>query len=71
MMSIKEYLEMIREAEGYDAMEDAEIAMYELYEDDYDAFEQHCHAKGIDLGAREAGSEETVLTFWVWDMCGE
>lgn len=57
MMNIREYFEMVRETEGYDA------------------FVIACEEKGIDLKATETlptlKVTETVLTLWVWDMCGE
>lgn len=64
MMTIREYLQMVLNTEGYEAYETEENALIEAYEEENEAvFEEECEARGIDT----TNAEE--ITAWVWDWC--
>ena len=64
MMTIREYLQMVLNTEGFEAYEEAEEALIEAYEaDDETVFEAECEARGIDT------TDVGEVNAWVWDWC--
>ena len=64
MMTIREYLQMVLNTEGFEAYEEAEEALIEAYEaDDETVFEAECEARGIDT------TDVDEVNAWVWDWC--
>lgn len=73
-MTIREYFDSMISAatfEELDAIWEMQENLYELYEDDYDAFEAWAAEQDIDLTVVDERIGVLVLTTWAWDMCGE
>ena len=66
MMTIREYLDEILKAEGFDAWYDAQEELEGAYVADDGSFEEMCEGFGIDLEAMEDGY--LVVTLWAWDL---
>ena len=73
MMNVREYFESLLAADNMtlDEAMDLEDELYGMFYDDYDSFVEYMEAHDVDLSARDESANETVLTLWVWDMCGE
>lgn len=73
MMTIRDYFETIRAAEGYEAEAEAEQALVEMieadFEDDGDRVAEWAEAEGIDLEAGHIcrGCFFTYFEEWCWD----
>lgn len=73
MMNIREYFENLMNEMGMDEAMDFEQEVFEWYCNDDERFDKLMEENNIDLNAVEVvlGGVETVLTLWVWDMCGD
>lgn len=69
-MSIYEHLEDIYMAGGIDAQEEAECMLWDLFNNDEEAFDAYIAEHGIDLSAHTVDSAESDFTLWCWDMEG-
>lgn len=69
-MSIYEYLEDIYDAQGIDGQEEEEQRIWDMFNNDEEAFDAFIAAKGIDLNAYTADNVETDWQMWCWDMEG-
>lgn len=64
MMTIREYLQMVLDTEGFEAYTEAEDTLIEAYEaDDETVFDAECEARGIDI------TDVDELNAWVWNWC--
>jgi hypothetical protein len=69
MMTIREYFETIEDLE---TRWEEEGTLFEAIETDEDFdLEAWAQAHNVDLDARSDRLNETILTLWMWDMCGE
>lgn len=73
MMNIREYFENLMNEMGMDEAMDFEQEVFEWYCNDDERFDKLMEENNIDLKAvkKVLGNVETVLTLWVWDMCGD
>jgi hypothetical protein len=71
-MTIREYFDRMID-EDYDLNEIAELEQttFRCMEEDFDDFAMWAIENGIDLNARDKDMDETVLTLWAWDVCGD
>lgn len=69
-MSIYEYLEGIYDVQGIDAQEEEEQRIWNMFNNDEEAFDAFIAEKGIDLNARTLDNVETDWQMWCWDMEG-
>lgn len=67
-MSIYEYLEDIYDVQGIDAEEEEAQRIWNMYNNDEEAFETFINEKGIDLNAYTVDNVETDWQMWCWDM---
>ena len=70
-MSIYEYLEDIYMAGGIDAQEETECMLWNLFNNDEEAFNAHMVAYGVNLSIHTTDSAESDFTLWCWDMEGQ
>lgn len=79
MMNIREYLDNILATQGYDAWEQEDEYMWEMYEQDFeDSFEAgyevnnfgaYCESVGVDVHAPHSTLSGAVLDYWCMDHC--
>jgi len=69
-MSIYEYLEDIYDAQGIDAEEEEAQHIWDLFNNDEEAFDAFIAEKDIDLNAYTVDNVETDWQMWCWDMEG-
>ena len=67
--NIKEYLDNILNAKGFDAYCEEDDKLWELYEKEDNSFELYCEENKIDLDAEQIimGYPTSVLDLWCWD----
>lgn len=73
MMNVREYFESLMENDNMtlDEVLDLEEELWGLYYEDDGRFEAYMAEHNVDLTLRNEELNETYLTLWVWDMCGE
>jgi hypothetical protein len=64
--TIREYIDFVCDTEGFDASIIKDDYLYDLYEEDYDAFVKECVALGIDVMTEDEDGF-LVVTKWAWD----
>ena len=69
-MSIYEYLENIYNAMGIDAEEEEAQRIWDMFNNDEEAFDTFITENGIDLNAYTMDNVETDWQMWCWDMEG-
>lgn len=69
-MSIYEYLENIYNAMGIDAEEEEAQRIWDMFNNDENAFDAFIAENGIDLNACTVDNVETDWQIWCWDMEG-
>lgn len=69
-MSIYEYLEDIYDAQGIDAEEEEAQRIWNMFNNDEEAFDAFIAEKCIDLNAYTVDNVETDWQMWCWDMEG-
>lgn len=69
-MSIYEYLEDIYDAQGIDAEEEEAQRIWDMFNNDEEAFDAFITEKGIDLNAYTVDNVDTDWQMWCWDMEG-
>lgn len=67
-MSIYEYLENIYDAQGIDAQEEETQRIWDMFNNDEEAFDAFIAEKGIDLNAYTVDNVESDWQMWCWDM---
>lgn len=70
IMSIYEYLETIYDKHGIDAQLEEENRIWDMFNNDEEAFDAFIAENGIDLNAYTADNVETDWQMWCWDMEG-
>ena len=60
--------EKTRTEEEWDKVARKEIAMFRLYEDNYEEFEKWAEMVGIDLEAKSHYTDYLDITCWVWEF---
>ena len=73
MMNVREYFESLMENDEMTLNEvlDLEEELWGLYYEDDGRFENYMAEHNVDLTLRNKELNETYLTLWVWDMCGD
>ena len=69
-MSIYEYFETIYDKAGIDAQLDEENRVWEMYNNDEEAFDAFVAENNIDLSIHTVDCVEDDFTLWCWDMEG-
>ncbi len=69
-MSIYDYFEDIYLESGIDAQQDAENRVWEMYNNDEEAFDAFIAENDIDLSLQTIDCAEDDFTLWCWDMEG-
>ena len=70
MNSIYDYLETIYNKQGIDAQLEEENRIWDMFNNDEEAFDAFIAENGIDLNAYTADNVETDWQMWCWDMEG-
>ena len=68
--SIEEYFEKVYCVFGIDAEEEVMDRVWNMYNNDEEAFNAFVEKHNIDLEARTLDCPETDFQMWVWDMEG-
>ena len=73
MMNVREYFESLMENDEMTLNEvlDLEEELWGQYYEDDGRFETYMAEHNVDLTLRNKELNETYLTLWVWDMCGD
>ena len=69
-MSIYEYFETIYDKAGIDAQLDEENRVWQMYNNDEEAFDAFIVENNIDLSIYTVDCVEDDFTLWCWDMEG-
>ena len=71
-MRIRDYFyneyEKTRTEEEWDKVAKKEVAIFRLYEDNYEEFEKWAKMVGIDLEAKSRYTDYLDITCWVWEF---
>ena len=70
MNSIYDYLETIYNKQGIDAQLAEEERIWDMFNNDEEAFDAFIAENGIDLNAYTVDNVETDWQMWCWDMEG-
>lgn len=68
--SIYDYFETIYDKAGIDAQQDEENRVWEMYNNDEEAFDAFIAENKIDLSIHTIDCAEDDFTLWCWDMEG-
>lgn len=73
MMNVREYFESLLSDEEMtlDEVMDVEDELWGMYYENYDGFVAYMNEHNVDLSLRDEKMNESYLTLWVWDMCGD